>query len=838
MKNKGKIKLMLSRNWIFGVVVILVFFLSAGRNSVIQTNMVSNPDTTISFASDLGENITQTWQAHSKEIREIGIHYEAKNEFSAVVGLRFISDSIVIAEKHLDCHFIENTDGILSFQLGRIKVEPGKQYCIELYYVSAENTGEINLDAGMEYGGCKVGEEETGKGLGYVISFAKPSRLWWLLISFGPLFAFSFLLMTWQSRKFEEVIAISVGLLGSILYFAGWMENLKLGINLIYVFAIAAFFAGIYHFNRRKIKFKDLLSPGIFVFAILIIIIIINAQDLFFARWDEYSHWGLAVKDMFFFDSFGKHVDTTVDLPRYFPFATLIEYWFVYHNGLFNEGMIYVGFQIMLLSALAPIMKVMRMGREYIMPSLLLLIAIPVCFFGDITNCIYVDPLLAAWLTYILLCYFSEKKSLFNWVRITAGIFALVMTKDIGIVLAGCALLIIGGDVFYRQYKEKNYSVKELKIPVFLGIMALLFFFSWQIYLSIPVKNYDEEQVHAEQTIDEASEHEVEKETVSDTLSASGITFKKVLELLRCEAPPYRYQTIKNFMIAIFDGENFQIGSIKFSYVDLLILMALGGWLLLGKINADYKGRGGILGIMILAAGVLYAAVLLITYLFSFSQGHALILHSFYRYAGSYLAGIFLLYLTLILFEVAKAGGRGKLILVFCAIMIIVTPMEHYILRNMDQEITSEERYGYEEIQELMRSIGEQGEKIYFVCNDSDGTSYLMFKNAACPLQVPYREWNIFASREAYYKQCDLDKEKGIETTAGLYLSVKELEEKLKQCKYLYLLHPNDVFAESYGELFEEPENIEDGTFYKVNVDETGALYLSYVGKIGIKSYK
>ncbi len=60
---------------------------------------------------------------------------------------------------------------------------------------------------------------------------------------------------------------------------------------------------------------------------------------------------------------------------------------------------------------------------------------------------------------------------------------------------------------------------------------------------------------------------------------------------------------------------------------------------------------------------------------------------------------------------------------------------------------------------------------------------------------------------------------------------------QLKNYQYVFLLHLNDVFAESYGSVFENPETIGDGTIYRVK-QSNGNVELSYIGKVGIKEYR
>ncbi|MCM1125463.1 MAG: hypothetical protein NC429_03245 [Lachnospiraceae bacterium] len=855
MKTSNKIEYMFKKNWLFILIIIAALGIYTKRNMNLQTEIVSWPDTAVVFSTDMTV-ISQTWQPQIKNVKGIYIECEPQNNFETVIEMRIEEGESVLAECSVEYAFLAEEKKTLEFSFDTSQVEPGKRYSIELNYLNPERDGAIKLSAGTEYGGCQIDGKDTGSALAYKIKFAKPSRLWWLFICFAPIFAIALLFMLIWNKKFEETVALALIAVGMILYSAGLSEKLHTGIIIVILLSIVSFLASIYLFNRKKAAFKDLLTPGLLIYFILIGFIVLNAYDLYLAKWDEYSHWGLAVKDMYFYSCFGKHVNSTLLLPRYFPFATLIEYWFMYHNELFSESILYVGFQVMLLSALIPVTKSIQKGWKYLFPALAVLILVPVTFFYDVSNCIYVDPLMAAWTGYILICYFSERFSVFNWCRITAGIFALVMTKDAGIVLAGCVLLIIAGDMIYQHFKEKHLNKVQWGVSVLWAVLAIAFFFSWQVYLSMPaqdtiekentVNTIEKESTEKEQQAEEnleSKERKKEKEPVSfATISASGITKDKIQGMLNHEGAGYYDEVIQNYIIRLFDGDTYNLGNIGFSYMDLLIVSVLIICVLMIRINPHCRNRMLVFATTIVIAGVIYAGFMLVCYLFAFSKEEAIKLSSYARYMSGYLAGVIIAGLSLLLMEMSRLQEGNKvrqnLLIGMLTILIVIVPAKNFLTKNMYEAITPNKRHGYDEIQQLIRSVGAEAENIYFVCNDSNGEAYYMFKNAACPLKVPYVEWNIFASEELYLKQCDINAENGHQTIPGRYLSIEQLSDKLKQCQYIYLFHPNEVFAESYGELFIEPEKIGDGTFYQVQMDSAGEVRLSYIGKVGILSYE
>lgn len=225
-----------------------------------------------------------------------------------------------------------------------------------------------------------------------------------------------------------------------------------------------------------------------FVYALLFGLIVLNCKGAWFARWDEYSHWGLAVKDMFFYDSFAKHVNTTVMLPRYVPFATLIEYFFVFAGGIFSQELVYIAYQAAVLNVLIMICGVGRKRRLYLLPAVVVMVFLPVIFFRDIYNTIYVDSMLAVFMAYVLICYYTEELKGFNLLRVLGGLFALTLTKDMGMVIAGLLTAIMMADRLYHALHRKKKVLISLLCPCACALFVIGVYFSWQIYMSIPAK--------------------------------------------------------------------------------------------------------------------------------------------------------------------------------------------------------------------------------------------------------------------------------------------------------------------------------------------------------------
>lgn len=872
---------LLKKNILFIILVVFILLCIIGRDSYFSIPIVSKPDSQISFSTQQGV-LEQTWQPPVKNITGIRIPYTGTADFSGNMSFFIYSDdySEILAQTDMQFACRTGEEGVMEPSFPKIKVTPGQRYRIRLCYEDVQGEGAILLASGSQYGGCAIDGTDCNAAAAFDIFSVKPSGPFLLLAIFGPFAAFSFLFMLLWGRKWEECIGLSMFCIIAVLYAAGLFEKLLAGMVLVYVSAGFALLASVYLYHKKKIPVRSLYSPALIVYGIFCVLIVWNCKGAWFARWDEYSHWGLAVRDMFYFDSFAKHVNTTVMLPRYVPFATLIEYFFVFANGMFSDELVYIAYQGAMLSALIIICGIGRKKRSYLLPAIAVMLFLPIIFFGDVYNCIYVDPMLAVFMAYVLICYYTEELSGFNLLRILGGLFALTLTKDMGMVIAGLLTAVMVADRLYQSLRQKEKVIRNLLCPCACALFVIGIYFSWQIYMSIPAKIpeirtaaavpaetekgkipmlagvYEEtaslgedfqgelEQIIGEEDLPQDGEN-MENISFQSTAEASGITLNGILGLLRHEDGGYRYQAIKNYLIVMFDEESFWFGNIGFSYVDVYILIILLlGWLWRFRFWGDWTDRMISFGIFTFLAGICYSIVLELLYLFTFPMGEALLLVSHARYLGSFLGGVVIALACLLLFRAAERGPdkrRLSLTIVtgLTAGLIMCAPVKDFLMKNMDTEIQEEDVRGNQGIAEAFRSVSAMAEKVYFICNGSGGQSYYIFKNVVSPVLTPYSEYDLYASEEAYEKQKEIWKQRGEEEEQGSHqiIPCDVWEEQLKDAQYVFLFHPGDVFEESYGELFEESGTIGDGGFYRVERNEDG-ISLKLIGKIDVGTWK
>ena len=644
-------------------------------------------------------------------------------------------------------------------------------------------------------------------------------------------------------------MGVPILLEGIILYIFGLLEHLTLGVATVYALTALCFVVAVILYNKKNMTMRNLLSPGFFLYCALFLVILITSSGDWLGYRDEMRHWGIAVRDMFYYDAFAKHSGTTLILPRYLPFAALIEYLFVYMNGLFSEDILFIAYQTFALSMLIilcrPLQK--KNGRKTLIPIMVTMICIPTIFFHNISNTIMVDSLLAAVSAYVLLCYYSEEMTWFNRMRIILGLIAMPLIKDMGLVFAGLTALIMFGDTLAGQIKEKRLRIKEPACVAGYVVLIMIAYFSWQFYFNIPVQSASE-TAEVNEIAEEAEGTEILPEESApvtieeESASIGGITIDGLIRVLSGEGEEYQYQVTRNFLTELFEGETYSFGPLKISFFDWMALLTFGilTFSYFGCWREDKVRMVTLVGVSLIAACIL-CAFLQITYWFSFSRYEALDLTSMDRYLAPFVCAI-----TIVAFYLASVavfddqnGSRKKKYLIFAiaAFFAVSMPVEGIVTEGKDIEgnTTDVITYGHDSLTEILRSVARRGERVYFICSNSDGYTEYVFRNAVCPIVSEHKGWNIVASQEMFEKQYELYGRENIDDNAASVLSVGEWEEELQDCQYVVVFHADELFQQSYEEVFEETE-IEDGSVYRV-INDSGDITLSKIGTTGIKGW-
>lgn len=422
-------------------------------------------------------------------------------------------------------------------------------------------------------------------------------------------------------KRIELTLAPAIFLSILVIYLSGIVsDNLLYGVCLCIGLVVAGLLYVIVYGVRHNKSFKELcLTPGVLVYMILFMWIWLINRDRLFSSWDEFSHWGLVVKNMDFFNAFGNYKDSTVHFRGYPPAAALWEYFIGKLYGYFDEGHAYCAMGWLLTSMPVLVIKDLKWQNWcYAIFSVCALVYLPLIFTSIYIVSLYVDAMLGILTAYIFIfSFYYERFDTFYYITIAVAISILCLTKASGTFLAMIALLTIASAYYISSTNSKKERVMVLtKLLFCCGLGLLVGKYSWSIYLSLSgaVTPWD----------------------------TNTITTWNLLNFMMGNGKEYQYKTLYNFYNALF-SIGLTSGMLYMTYIRWVIVFFIISIIIFARSTIlRTKLRIYLSGIWIGLIG--YTIGLCLLYIFTYCEYEAIRLASFGRYLATYfiIIGLFL----------------------------------------------------------------------------------------------------------------------------------------------------------------------------------------------------
>ena len=156
-------------------------------------------------------------------------------------------------------------------------------------------------------------------------------------------------------RRIEEWIAFAALMAGVLLAGFAMADALTLGYAAVKYAGLAAlaFTVGAALWKREYRAL--LLTPGALAFLAMMAIVWFGHRGRLFTGWDDFTHWGLAVKSAFQEGRLAQlTADSTLLYPDYPPLTTLFACFWISLSGGFNEGDALRAVNLMLMVCFLP----------------------------------------------------------------------------------------------------------------------------------------------------------------------------------------------------------------------------------------------------------------------------------------------------------------------------------------------------------------------------------------------------------------------------------------------------------------------------------------------------
>lgn len=584
-------------------------------------------------------------------------------------------------------------------------------------------------------------------------------------------------------RRIEETIAPSIFLIILILYICGLVTGkLTSGIYCTLLLGMIAILYLLKEMARNKDEIvKWCLTPGLFAYFILFgWIWWINRYRLF-SSWDEFSHWGLVVKNMAFFDAFGNCPGSTVTFRGYPPAMALWQYFVIKIHGVFYEGYVYQAMGWLITALFLPLVSSVDWKHwKYAFGKLFCFLLLPFIFNSSYLVLLYVDTILGIFYAYIVINSYREQRfDGFFWISNSFALIILCLTKASGVFLA----CIAGGILCFQIFRIKLFSLKRQCFCSGLCMASVLFGkVSWSVYLKL-------------------------SET-SSAWNTSSISGPNLLSLFSGKGQEYQYTVINVFLKRLSDAS---FASYVFDMRVLTWISVFGLlFFMLLKLYWTENRKIKIYGIGIFVGMIIYTAGLLVLYIFTYSEYEAVRLASFDRYMSTYFIAMLMIF-TYMLFETVEAN-RSKntgwllgFVLLCFNFFVPMSELFNVTLLNTERvEATKQTRKTFEQFESELKKVDADNSavRINVIAQNTNGWEYVNLMYLATPIPCA-GSWSVgqkYSEDDIYTKECASEE------------WLKLLEDE--GVTYVYLHSIDEPFIQRFQEVFQD--TIEAGKLYEL----------------------
>ncbi|MEM9334580.1 MAG: hypothetical protein AAGA33_06995 [Pseudomonadota bacterium] len=268
--------------------------------------------------------------------------------------------------------------------------------------------------------------------------------------------------------SFSLVLAVSGWLV--LVYAFGLVGLLREGAVAIWVVGAVLFLVELPSLVAGLRQRQAEIVIGLFVLFCLAFWFVHHDSQYFF--FDEYAHWGVFIKDMWYFDRFWL-ADTNAWHPHYVPGAPVWQYALTVFAPEVDASAYFAQF-ILLIAPLMVMFDRLGVRQAVWFVAVIIVAVIGLANFGHSVASLYVDHAIATWFAGVLLiAAFQRDLAAWKLALLFPSLVLLALLKDVGIGFALAAAGLISAIVFARQLRDRPLG-KALATSAAVGIVLLL----------------------------------------------------------------------------------------------------------------------------------------------------------------------------------------------------------------------------------------------------------------------------------------------------------------------------------------------------------------------------
>ena len=431
-----------------------------------------------------------------------------------------------------------------------------------------------------------------------------------------------------NSRSSSAALHASSAILATL--YIGALGNLLLQITALLL--IGGVLLAIYELVGL-VRRKELLPTPIGVLLILGGLFVLLHHDATYVYYDEYSHWGIYLKEMLSGNTFWGSESNAMVL-RYPPGPPLWQYFFLRFTNATEGGAYFAQFCLLMLPLLV-LWQGVKWRQVYWMAGVFALVALTLSNFGHGFASLYVDHVLGAWFAGTIFNFMQdmEYRSPRQLLSYLLPITTLVLIKDAGLYFAAATIGIMALLVFWRtafaadERKIKDGLIRAGTLATVCIVCAGLVTTSWNANRNaagIPPSNYSTAGIVSGLTSG-ASIHS------DDEQAELNRGFREVV-LHHQISKDKTFASYNEFSIPIMPVFTDRFRLTTASLILLYVLWQI--FVILRLAHPEDRWRWTITGAGLVLTAVVYLGILLLSYQFAFDE-RGIILPSYVRYAHS-----------------------------------------------------------------------------------------------------------------------------------------------------------------------------------------------------------
>ena len=221
------------------------------------------------------------------------------------------------------------------------------------------------------------------------------------------------------------------------------------------------------------VRHKTPVPVPLGIFVALCGLFVLFHHDAAFYLYDEFSHWGIFLKEMLATDALWGS-DSSAMVLRYLPGAPLWQYFFLRFTA-FSEGGAYFAQFCLLMLPILVLWQGVKWRQFYWLFAIFALVAFTMANFGHGFASLYVDHVLGAWFAGTIFNFMLDvqDRTPRQLMSYALPVMTLVLIKDAGLFFAVAAIGIMALMLFWRQaFRSGNKSAKGGIVAA--GALALI----------------------------------------------------------------------------------------------------------------------------------------------------------------------------------------------------------------------------------------------------------------------------------------------------------------------------------------------------------------------------